>query len=190
MSDASDASDAVLVREGSRCCCVCVYCIPRLVAADAATHSQHLTSQEPVQQANRKFALWKRAGAGVSLELYTCAARGAVWRMRCTRARACLQVYRAFVSCRGADTNPSLDLKLGSVSHPTPYSCPLRRTLLLAGIATSTHCSGESESQNAITGRFTYDASLTACGGGYRCGRRLCGRAGGSVHLRKWRVFG
>lgn len=35
--------------------------------------------------------------------------------------------------------------------------------LLLEGIATSTFWRGESLSQKAITGTFTYDASLTAC---------------------------
>ena len=97
----SDASDAVLVREGSRCCCVCY--IPRLVAADAATHSQHLTSQEPVQQANRKFALWKRAGVGVSFELYTCAARvcGVEDEVRaCARVLACVSSVCVVSWCR------------------------------------------------------------------------------------------
>ncbi len=39
------------------------------------------------------------------------------------------------------------------------------RTLLLAGMATSTYWSGESESHSAMTGTFTYDASCTDWGG-------------------------
>lgn len=43
------------------------------------------------------------------------------------------------------------------------YSSPIDSfPLLLEGMATSTFWSGESLSQKAITGTFTYDASFTA----------------------------
>lgn len=56
-----------------------------------------------------------------------------------------------------------------SLRSPTKAACihmcsfnTRRRTLLLAGMATSTYWSGESESQSAMTGTFTYEASCTA----------------------------
>ena len=49
---------------------------------------------------------------------------------------------------------------LASNHHIRPTECA---PLLLHGIATSTCFSGKSVLQNAITGMFTYDASVTDC---------------------------